>query len=397
MCQRSFSRPMPDPSRDSVPRGSVQRQSEPPAKAPAAARQAEEPTAICSGQRRAFVVTPRPCGRETTPLAGQSQAGGTNGPRPAMRRSVASHRGHLYDAERQPKLENAEMNPLATTDELFFTQSGLDRGRVEHLTEEALNGADDGEMYLEYSQSEALSFDDGKLKSASFDTTQGFGLRAVKGEAAGYAHASELSEEAMRRAATTVKAVHGGRGGKLAACARRHQPPALCRGQPHRRGRFRGQDQAPGRDRRLCPGQGSPRAPGHGLARAAAGRRSRSCAARAIAPPTSARWCASTSAWWWRRTAAWRPAAMAPAGAPAMTSISSRKPGGRRPTRRCARPWSISAPSRHRRVRWRSCSGRAGRASCCMRPSAMGWRAISTARRPAPSPGCSASASPPKA
>jgi TldD protein len=113
-------------------------------------------------------------------------------------------------------LEHAEMNPLATTDELFFTQSGLDRGRVEHLTQEALNGADDGEMYLEYSQSEALSFDDGKLKSASFDTTQGFGLRAVKGEAAGYAHASELSEEAMRRAATTVKAVHGGRGGKLA-------------------------------------------------------------------------------------------------------------------------------------------------------------------------------------
>ena len=41
-------------------------------------------------------------------------------------------------------------------------------------------------MFLEYSQSEALSFDDGKLKSASFDTTQGFGLRAMKGEAAGY-------------------------------------------------------------------------------------------------------------------------------------------------------------------------------------------------------------------
>src|ERR1700748_233309 len=112
------------------------------------------------------------------------------------------------------------MNPLATTDELFFTQSGLDRGRVEHLTEEALNGADDGEMFLEYSQSEALSFDDGKLKSAAFDTTQGFGLRAVKGDASGYAHASELSEEPMKRAAATVKAVHGGHGGHLA------EPPA---------------------------------------------------------------------------------------------------------------------------------------------------------------------------
>ncbi|MEA2783270.1 MAG: TldD protein [Rhodospirillaceae bacterium] len=108
------------------------------------------------------------------------------------------------------------MTALAKTDDLFFTQAGLDRSRIERLTAETLNGADDGEMFLEYSQSEALSFDDGKLKSASFDTTQGFGLRAVKGDSAGYAHASELSEDAMRRAAATVKAVHAGRGGTLA-------------------------------------------------------------------------------------------------------------------------------------------------------------------------------------
>jgi TldD protein len=109
------------------------------------------------------------------------------------------------------------MNPLAKTDDLFFTQAGLDRARVERLTADALKGADDGEMFLEYSQSEALSFDDGKLKSASFDTTQGFGLRAISGEAAGFAHASELSEDAMKRAAGTVKAVHQGHSGKLAA------------------------------------------------------------------------------------------------------------------------------------------------------------------------------------
>ena len=108
------------------------------------------------------------------------------------------------------------MNPLAKTDDLFFTQAGLDRPRVERLTAEALRGAEDGEMFLEYSQSEALSFDDGKLKSASFDTTQGFGLRAIAGEAAGFAHASDLSEAAMARAAKTVKAVHGGRSGTLA-------------------------------------------------------------------------------------------------------------------------------------------------------------------------------------
>src|SRR5437764_12351768 len=108
------------------------------------------------------------------------------------------------------------MTPLAKTDDLFFTQAGLDRPRVERLTAEALRGADDGEMFLEYSQSEALSFDDGKLKSASFDTTQGFGLRAIAGEAAGFAHASELSEAAIRRAATAVRAVASGHAGTLA-------------------------------------------------------------------------------------------------------------------------------------------------------------------------------------
>ncbi|MCH6587976.1 MAG: metalloprotease TldD [Proteobacteria bacterium] len=109
------------------------------------------------------------------------------------------------------------MSQIATTDELFFDRAGLDRRRLETIVDEALVGADDGELFLEYCQSEALSFDDGRLKSASFNTSQGFGLRAVAGEAAGYAHASELSEAAIRRAAETVKTVHAGRGGTMAA------------------------------------------------------------------------------------------------------------------------------------------------------------------------------------
>jgi len=108
------------------------------------------------------------------------------------------------------------MSTLAATDDLFFTRAGLDRGRVEKIAGEALSGADDGELFLEYSQSEALAFDDGRLKSAAFDTTQGFGLRAISGEVAGYAHASDLSEPAMRRAAETVRAVAAGHGGTLA-------------------------------------------------------------------------------------------------------------------------------------------------------------------------------------
>ena len=109
------------------------------------------------------------------------------------------------------------MSDLTRTDELFFTRAGMDLARVEKLTEDALSGADDGELFLEYSQSESVVFDDGQLKNASFDTSQGFGLRAVSGEVTGYSHASELSEEAIRRAGETVKSVHAGKGGTLAA------------------------------------------------------------------------------------------------------------------------------------------------------------------------------------
>ncbi len=103
-----------------------------------------------------------------------------------------------------------------TASELFFAQGGLDRARVERLTSDALAGADDGELFLELSQAENFVFDDGRLKTASFDTSQGFGLRAVAGEATGYAHASDLSEEAIRRAGETVRAVKTGHSGTLA-------------------------------------------------------------------------------------------------------------------------------------------------------------------------------------
>ena len=108
------------------------------------------------------------------------------------------------------------MPDIATTDDLFYTRTGMDPARVGRTVDDALDGADDGELFLEYRQSESILFDDGRVKSASFDTTQGFGLRAVAGEATGYAHASELSEAAIARAAATVREVHRGHAGTLA-------------------------------------------------------------------------------------------------------------------------------------------------------------------------------------
>src|SRR5260370_12195593 len=96
-------------------------------------------------------------------------------------------------------------------------RADLDRDAVRHEVARGLSGADDGELFLEYAQTEALMFDNGRLKQATYDTSQGFGLRAVKDDAVGYAHSSEVSLPALMRAADAVQAVRGGYSGNFAA------------------------------------------------------------------------------------------------------------------------------------------------------------------------------------
>ena len=110
------------------------------------------------------------------------------------------------------------MTALATTDSLFFARAdaALDRAAAERRLATALAGSDDGELFLEYRETEQLSLDDGRIRSAGFDTSLGFGLRAVAGEATGYAHAGELSDAALERAAAAVAAVASGHSGVAA-------------------------------------------------------------------------------------------------------------------------------------------------------------------------------------
>src|SRR3954471_4007927 len=103
----------------------------------------------------------------------------------------------------------------------LLSQFDVSDGRVRKIVADTINGTDDGELYLEYGESEALMFDNGRLKTANFSTDQGFGLRAVAGEATGFAHSSELSEAGLLRAADAVAAVKGGYSGTLAAAPTR--------------------------------------------------------------------------------------------------------------------------------------------------------------------------------
>jgi len=92
--------------------------------------------------------------------------------------------------------------------------------KVQTYLADALARADDGELYLEKRENEALVFDNGRLKTGSYNVDSGFGLRSVAGEAVGYAHADIFSESALKRAAATVSALAKGSSGAMAAAPR---------------------------------------------------------------------------------------------------------------------------------------------------------------------------------
>ena len=93
----------------------------------------------------------------------------------------------------------------------------IDRDRALSVLQEAVAGADDGELFLERRRAESLVLDDGRIRSAGYDAAEGFGLRAVRGDVAGYAHSTQITESALKRAARTARLAVGAGGGTLAA------------------------------------------------------------------------------------------------------------------------------------------------------------------------------------
>ncbi|MEM6713351.1 MAG: metallopeptidase TldD-related protein, partial [Pseudomonadota bacterium] len=95
-------------------------------------------------------------------------------------------------------------------------ETHLDKDLALNMVREAVAGADDGELFFERRRSEVLSYDDGRIRTASYDASEGFGLRAVRGEVAGYAHSTTIDEHAIKRAVATARLAVGDGGGTLA-------------------------------------------------------------------------------------------------------------------------------------------------------------------------------------
>ena len=112
---------------------------------------------------------------------------------------------------------------MTAPDPRRFLYRSLDPDGAKRLAVRHLAGHEDGELYLQYSASEAFGFDDGRLKTADYHTSSGFGLRGVSGETTAFAHATEISEAAIERAAATLKLLDPAKGAPAAPPLRTNQ------------------------------------------------------------------------------------------------------------------------------------------------------------------------------
>ncbi len=103
----------------------------------------------------------------------------------------------------------------------LFDNTDVTAQQATAVVADALHGADDGELFVERRQTQSFSFDDGKLKAASFDESQGFGLRSVSGETAAYSHSTEISAASLKRAAQLCKTMTRSGSAQLAASPER--------------------------------------------------------------------------------------------------------------------------------------------------------------------------------
>ena len=238
---------------------------------------------------------------------------------------------------RNPQGSDHDRHERANPRHLFFARAGLDPARTRALTADGAAGAwTMASCSSRYSQTSSSTFDDGRLKSATFDRAGLRLARASPAKRAGYAHAATVSRSRRSaRAADDGAAVAGGHGGRANAAAARHQPRrSTPTSIPLDSATSRAQGEAAGaRSTPMPRAQGPARASGHRVARRVVAGGRDPARRRRAASPICGRWCGSMSRWWSSGTGG------AESGRPwrrrprrATTAVSSRRlvAGGRR-------------------------------------------------------------------
>ena len=97
------------------------------------------------------------------------------------------------------------MNKLITNE--YFTKNNFNYLECQNIVKQTLKDFDDGEVYIQESQSEVLVFDDGKIKNANANFVTGFGFRGVINDVSSFAHSNDLSLAEILKAGEVVKSI----------------------------------------------------------------------------------------------------------------------------------------------------------------------------------------------
>ena len=103
---------------------------------------------------------------------------------------------------------DASIDRLATARRVLLEPYGLDESALQRALGLIFeHEADFADLFFQYVRSESFSLEEGIVKSGSFDIEQGVGVRAVSGEKTAFAYSDDLSDEALREAAVTARAI----------------------------------------------------------------------------------------------------------------------------------------------------------------------------------------------
>ena len=90
----------------------------------------------------------------------------------------------------------------------FLKNTDLSLNKAEKIVSDTLNNCDDGELYLEETNTESIILDDNKIKNSNYSTDSGYGFRAVTGDVVAYSHSNEISEQSLINSSKNLASTH---------------------------------------------------------------------------------------------------------------------------------------------------------------------------------------------
>jgi TldD protein len=114
----------------------------------------------------------------------------------------------------------------STPPERFFRDRyGVSPSALEHALGSALaRRADYGDLYFEFRTTSTVALEDGLVKKASKDVSQGVGVRVLAGEKTGYAYSDDVTVASIEQAARTAGHIASDTGGPQTIAVRSGRP-----------------------------------------------------------------------------------------------------------------------------------------------------------------------------